>query len=494
MSQDQVLVALSLRGADGALFRTTDVPDIHPLPERMIFIAPVSGRYLIDVNAVETPSPKALSEPEPRSNSAKATARTYLLQVVALRPATPDDRTRARWFEVLERAAGLERLETMDGLRQAIPLYWEAAAGWRAEGDILFEAETLEALAVVTGFFTQFARDSAAAGERLAELYPQMGERELEVINWRHLAAEYSKTGRLAHAKHVLGLALEQAMALKLRVTTAAIRRQLGTIEFDLGNFERSRALSQEAHDLAVAIPDRGVDAMATWNLSRLDALVGDLDAAVARSMSALELAKGDTATTSLITLWLGFLHIRRGELDEAASRFEERLAMSRFTVQRDREAEARLGLGDVLLARGDREGARERYEAAATALQGGIPQVRCRAEQRLGRIDLEDGHLDQARMRFEAMLQIAADRSAAHAKPRREPVWPTRGTTWRPRDRRRRGPPRRRPCRTFRRGGGQHGVTLARFWRAGARLRARNRRQHAARRMGRRRIRWHAR
>ena len=262
----------------------------------------------------------------------------------------------------------------------------------------------------MTSLFTQFAPDSAAARERLAELYPLMEEREEEVFNWHYLAIEYSKAGRLAHAKQALGRALEGALAWNLRVTTARIRRHLGYIEFELGNFEQARALAQEAHDLAVAIPDRAVDAMATWDLSRLDALAGDLDSAVARSLRSLDLAKGDPASTGLITMWLGFLHIRRGELDEAAARFEARLAQPR-NVQRDQEAVTRLGLGDVMLARGDRQGARKRYESAAAALEKGAQQSRCIAEQRLARMDLEDGGLDQAHTRFETMLGIAVER-----------------------------------------------------------------------------------
>lgn len=410
VSQDQVLVTLSLREADGTLLRTTNVPDITPLPERMIFIAAVSGPYVLDVYAAETSPSEALREPEPHGNGAQGTPRTYSLQVVALHPATSDDRTRARWFEVLERAVQLERLETMDGLRQAIPLYREAADGWRAVGDVRFEAETLEALAGMTGIFTQFTRESSAARERLAGLYAQMGEREEEVVNWHRLALEYSKAGRLAHAKQALGRALEGALALSLRVTTARLRRHLGYIEFELGNFEQARALAQEAHHLAVAIPDRAVDAMAMWDLSRLDALAGDLDSAVARSLRSLDLAQGDTASTGLITMWLGFLHLRRGELDEAVSRFEARLAMLR-NVHRDQEAMARLGLGDVRLARGDRAGARERYTSALSALESGIQQFRCHAEQRLARMDLGDGQVDQARARFETMLKIAAQR-----------------------------------------------------------------------------------
>jgi CHAT domain-containing protein/tetratricopeptide (TPR) repeat protein len=410
VSQDQVLVTLSFRGVDGAVLRTTNVPDITPLPERTMLIAPASGRYALEIYVAEASQAPPLTEPRPPGKSAGDTPRTYSLQVVALRPATSDDRTRARCFDILERAVALERLETMDGLQRAIPVYREAAAAWRAAGDVTFEVHTLQAFAMMTSMFTQFALESAAARERLAEIYVHVNDREAAVVNWQRLATEYVKVGRLAHAKQALNSAREPALALGWRTTTARIRQQLGYIEFELGNFDQARALSQEAHDLAVVIPARGIDAMATWNLSRLDALAGDLDSATARARRSVDLSKGDAFTAGLTTLWLGFLHIRRGELDEAASRLEARLMM-RGNVQRDQEAMARLGLGDVMLARGDRQGARTRYQAAALALEKGAQQSRCMAEQRLARMDLEEGGLDQAATRFQTMLRIAVDR-----------------------------------------------------------------------------------
>jgi hypothetical protein len=157
--------------------------------------------------------------------------------------------------------------------------------------DVPFEAETLKALAEMTSFFTQFAGDSATRASGWRNSMPRWGAKaaghQLAIPCGR-----CGKSGRLAHAKQVLNRALEQAVALRLRVTTARIRRHLGYVEFELGNFEQSRVLSQEAHDLALAIPDRAVDAMASWNLSRLDALAGDLESAVARSVRSLDLAR----------------------------------------------------------------------------------------------------------------------------------------------------------------------------------------------------------
>ena len=77
-------------------------------------------------------------------------------------------------------------------------------------------------------------------------------------------------------------------------------------------------------------------------------------------------------------------------------------------------------------LARGDREGARSGYEAAALALERGAQHWRCIAEQRLGRLDLENGQLDQAVARFTTMRDIAVGDGCRSAKRRHGPGWLT--------------------------------------------------------------------
>ncbi len=398
VTQDRYPVILSLVGADDAVVHAIDLPAIEPLPERLMFVAPASGSYRLDVK-------RALDA------SIDPAAAPYTLQVIALRAATSNDRVRARCFEVLERASALAHLETMDGLRKAIPVLREAAEAWRAAGDATLEASTLESLATMTGFFTELHVESIAACERLTELYARTDNTAAAIRNWRHLATEQHKDGRIDRAKEAAGRALELARAAGLPAGIAQSQRDVGMYEFELGNYERARELAQQAQDLAAAIPDPAVEALAAWDLSRLDDLAGDLDAAIARNRHAVDVTAGSSRAGALVTLWLGFNHLRRGELDAAAARFEARLALGRTHVQRDQEALAQVGLGDVSLARGDRAAARQRYETAASALVRGAQQFRCIAEQRLARLDLEDGRLDDAHTRFETLLDIAARR-----------------------------------------------------------------------------------
>jgi CHAT domain-containing protein len=402
--QDRVFVALSARAPDGSVIHSIDLEGIHPQPERLMFIASVSGRHAVDVRVTGYHT----SEADLPGIAVPPAAAEAIVHVLALRKAVPDDRRRAALFESLERANRLVHQQSLDSLRQAIPLFQEAAAGWRAASDIGLEASTLTALAAVTGYFTQFNRESAAACERLTDLFARMGDRDLQIRNWRRLSEEYAEGGRLVDAKEALSRALALAHAQGLDRLVARARRQLGFYEFQLGNYEEARELAHEVQHAAADIADPILEAEALSTLARLDELAGDLDAAISRNRRALDLSRGHKQMTAALTMWLGFNHLRRGGLDEAASLFEARLAMSPTIVQQDSEALTRLGLADVALARGDRSDARRRYEAIASALQAGLQNYRCIAVQRVGRMDLEESRLDQARGGFDAMLQIA--------------------------------------------------------------------------------------
>ena len=410
VSQTRLVIELSVRDAEGAAISSICVPDIDPLPQHLLLLGSVSGRYSITVTTVAGGSAHADS-PAVKQSGPSPISLGYELRVVALRPATPTDRERVRWFDVLQRAVAQERLGTMEGLRQAVPLYEEAARGWESTGDLLLEVATLDALAHMTGYFIETNRESIRAREQLAALYPYTDERQLEAHNLRSLGTEYLEAGRLEDAKDVVTRALDVSLAQGLRGTAAASQRHLGVYEFELGNYEPAREHALRAQEQAASIGDRGLEALTLWDLSRLDAVAGDFDAAIARSTRALDLAEGNASATNVLTMWLGFYHLSRGELDAAESFFETRLKAARRTVQRDQEAFTRLGLADVKLARGDREAARQGYEAAALALDRGLHYWRCFAQQRLARLDLQGGQLDQAAGRFETMRDIAVGR-----------------------------------------------------------------------------------
>src|SRR5262245_44556743 len=200
VSQDRLVMALSVRGPDGAALHSISVPDTDPLPQYLMFVAPLTGTYSIAVAGAGDRT--HLERPDGRTETRPG---GYLLEVLALRPATDRDRDRARWFVLLERAVESARRESMAGLEQAVSLYRESASGWRSTGDdATLELLALEALAHMTGYFTPYNQESISARERLAELYPARSERQLEIHNLRSLGTEYLEAGRLEDAKQVV--------------------------------------------------------------------------------------------------------------------------------------------------------------------------------------------------------------------------------------------------------------------------------------------------
>ena len=79
--------------------------------------------------------------------------------------------------------------------------------------------------------------------------------------------------------------------------------------------------------------------------------------------------------------------------------------------MQRDGEALARIGLGDTVLARGDRAAARFAYDAAdAVLVKTGFVEFRCIVTARLGRLDLLEDAGDRAAERFRQVIATAAE------------------------------------------------------------------------------------
>ena len=405
VTPEPLLSSLSL--TDGrTVLREIDLPGLGPLPQRIGWIASVEGPYFLDV-ALKEPFAVARREADLPPVRRETSSQGYVLQVDRWRQATPEDIQRNQGFELLAQAHALTRTQRLDAFREAIPKFREAAVVWRGLADVHLEIVTLKALSTISSLFSIFRRDAAAAQERLIEAYGQLGDDRGQLVSWRQLADEYYEDGRVVDAKRAQTRALELASRLELSRPETRILRDIGLYESQLGNYGSARELAQRAIDRAAASGDVVTQGYALSDLAAQDELAGDLDSAIARNRRALALVSSDIASQALITRRLGFLHLRRNELDDAQSRLEARLALSSRFVDRDSENLTRLGLGDIQLARGDRAGARQRDEAAAAALAKGAQTIRCIAEQRLGRMDLEDGQEDPARTRFETMLEI---------------------------------------------------------------------------------------
>jgi CHAT domain-containing protein len=393
-SQQASELQIAMVDPDGAEVMLMDMPSLEPLPERLMVITRRAGTYRIDVRLRR----KADDRPD----------HSYILRVIALRTATDDDRRRERCFATTAEGDRLARGgRAMGDFVKAIDLLKSAASCWQKVSDVDLEMTALSSLAALSGLFAEFRLEAAAAFERLIPILRATGHADLELLMLDDLVVEYNDDGRFDRSRET---AIEmQRLAAKLgnRQREGRAYQRLGFAEYSLGNYDAARRAALAAVDVAKESQDTALLAMGQLLLGRIDEVAGDYEAALARYGQGLRASSGDRFAAPALMNALGFLHLRRGEHQEAALQFEARLAVAASYVQRDTEALARVGLGDVRLARGDREGARQLYAAAAETLRRGVPNLRCIAIQRLGRHALDDGRLDQAATYFAEMLTV---------------------------------------------------------------------------------------
>jgi CHAT domain-containing protein len=392
LSQQQAAANMAILGPNEAQVRKIAMIELAPLDTHLLFIASESGRYRVDV----------------RLHDHSAAMDRYTLRVVALRAATDSDRSRDRCFAMLADGDRLAHSQSLEPFNQAFEPLQQAASCWREHGDTVLEIATLTSLGALTSMFSQFSAESAAIYERLAQIYAAAGDTEHELASLAHVVREHEDDGRFDRARTRARQMRELAVRVGDRRQEGYAVSHIAFTELTLGNYLRAREAATSAHDIGIQTEAESVQAFALVSLAQLDELAGDDDAARARYDRVLQLNPGGRYNRSLLPIELGFLHLRRGEYDLAAARFNERLAAAPTNVQRDQEALARIGLGDVLLARGDRVGGRALYEQASAALARGNTRHRCVGLERLGRLNLEDGHLDEAAAAFNQMLVLA--------------------------------------------------------------------------------------
>lgn len=390
VSQAETALIISLFGAGDDPLRHINLIHLAPLDAHLLFIAPESRRYRVRM----------------RLGEQRVATAQYAVRVVALRAATEMDRARERCFVTLTHADRVAHLQQRDTFAQALDLLEEAAACWRDNGDATLESATLTSLAMLASFFSEFAAESAATYERLAELQAAAGDRQAQLRSLESAVREHEDDGRYDRAR-------TQAVQMRTLATPgepseSAAVSHVAFAELMLGNYAAARAAAASTIDIASRSRNDSARAFAEVTLAHLDELAGDDDAARVRFERVLQLNPGGRYNQSTLPIELGFLHLRRGEYEQAAARFSERLAGAATNVQREREAMARVGLGDVHLARGDRSGARALYEQANAALARGNTRYRCVALDRLGQLDVQDDRIDQAADAFAQMLGLA--------------------------------------------------------------------------------------
>jgi CHAT domain-containing protein/tetratricopeptide (TPR) repeat protein len=372
-------VAILVADSAGRSVLRLDRPIGRSEPEHLVFVAEGGGTHLVEVESLE-----------------KTGNGRYRVEVVALGPATPETRRRARAIEHL--ALGHE-LRRSGAVAEAVERYRQAAEAWRALAEDGMEADALAWMA--WGLSRQGRQDQAAEGfRRSAEGFRAAAQVERQAAALSDLGDVLLHLGRGDEAL----ASYQQALALWRRIGDPAGEAKTLT---QLANFHKIRnelSAAELHYKDALALwetLDRPRDVAITLaNLAGIYSLAGQPELALdllARASSVLpgSASPGDRAFVLEET---GLAHGALGQTEEALAAYREALSLSRQAGSSKATVAALDGLAGLEYQAKEYEAAAGLYAAALSLVEAeGDGQRAAMYLQNLAWVHLRSGEPEQA-------------------------------------------------------------------------------------------------
>ncbi|MFO0609934.1 MAG: protein kinase [Polyangiales bacterium] len=295
-------------------------------------------------------------------------ARLAALARALLDARAPDDVAAASRAVALARAAIHLAQAGLDGeaaaLRDALRGAPDAGADDPAARAWRLRLDAVEALrAGDPAAYLALSRDVAAA-------FDEAGDRVSAASQRGNVGYAYLELGAWALAVEALRGALTEATALRAHSVAGLVRHNLGFALAMEGDVASGAALEREAAEGFAAQGDRRLEGFAHAYLARIEALAGDLPAAVRGARHAAELAAEVPPLRAYALATLADALLAGGDTDAARDAAREAEAL-RSTLGRVEDGEALIRLADVetRAATGDAAGARTALVEAARRL-----------------------------------------------------------------------------------------------------------------------------
>lgn len=347
VTQDAVDVALTLHVPDGRHWSPLDTQTVVPAPETLRFVAPLSGRYVLEIAA-----------------AGQTRSGPFRLAVRELSPAGPRERLLSQAECELARAEELRRQSAHATDEQALPLYAEAVQLFERAGDA--------------------ARDGYAHVQ-WARVLERLNRKREEAACLRACLA-------LPPASQVAGLRAKAATLLAPAL--AALGDDFGADEADRGALIEWHRLGQPTYEAQVAneLAHRAVER-------------GELSKAEDLYLRALSLwqASGQPAgvAAALLRANLAEVYSLAGEPQMALDAANQGLARWPRNGPGESRAEILARKGEALADLGRRDESRDAFDAALKLCAPKCAQL----ERRLARRAYQDGNFDEAARRFQSAL-----------------------------------------------------------------------------------------
>jgi CHAT domain-containing protein/tetratricopeptide (TPR) repeat protein len=325
------------------------------------------------------------------------------------RPAGPEDRERWAALRARSRGRRLRDSYSSASLREAVGLFDDAIARWRALGDREEEAGTLEQRGLALGTLGEM--DVALASlEDALHVYRQIGDRRGEAQVIQDIGAMHYQTGDQQEAlrRYEEALAVQRELGL-VRAAAETLNNMTAAYNW-AGDPQRALETGTEALAMVRATGDRWVESTLLTNLSSAERRLGNAHGALAHAEAAMVVARGLDSPWDVASAWsvLGEAQAVLGRLAEAEASLERAQATFRAQGLRRAQANTLRAKADVYLAAGDAERALECLrEALALSRAIADPAIEAAVQLRIARGERSRDRLEDALAAAQAGIEI---------------------------------------------------------------------------------------
>ncbi|MGH9966325.1 MAG: CHAT domain-containing protein [Pyrinomonadaceae bacterium] len=433
VEQRGINVAVAVFAPSGQQITEIDSRNAAHGPERVLFVAVVSGNYLFDIY----------------SRDEQASSGSYDVRIEEKHLATPQDRNRLAAYQLVGEGQQLFAQATAASLRKAIDKFNEARTFWRLVEDHRAEAITLtqmgscydllgekvKALDVYNQALPllQAAKDSAGEGTTLNNIgliYDSLGEkqtalsyyhralpvlrtvgdRRVEAYTLSNIGLSYDSLGEKQRALDNYKRALQMLQAVGDRRAEAATLNNIGFVYNSLGEKERALEYFHQALPILRAVGDHHVEAITINNVGHVYESLGEQVKALEYFNQALLILRlvGDRRVEAITLNNIGLVYFSLNDKQKALEYFNRSLLLRRAVGDRQGEA---ITLGDIGYSYASSSKHLEAldYYSHALSLSRAVEDRSLEAStlRRIALVARDRGDLVDARTHIEAALDI---------------------------------------------------------------------------------------
>jgi CHAT domain-containing protein/tetratricopeptide (TPR) repeat protein len=392
VEQKGIDVAMALFGPDGAKLAEIILP--HTLQGRKVIIAVAeqSGNHRLEV----------------RSQKKDAAAGRYEVQVLDLREATAEDRTRVAIRKLVAEAMELRLQGTAQSLNSAIKKLQDALPLIRGIRDRYGESEALANMAAAYHALAEYQKTIETITLALA-IWQETGDRQGQAVAYSFIANSQNSLGEWEKVIETLKKALLVYQAQGDRNSEAITLANISTFYSKVGDMEKALEYANLTLPIRREVGDRAAEAHTLNIIGSIHNATGDVRKAIEVYEQALLLRPfTDRIVEANLLRNLGGAYAAAGETQAALSYFKQALTLSRQSGGRQGEAIALRGLGEIYRLLGQTAEALEHFnESLPIARAISHREGEAQSLHIIARVQRDLNQLPEARVNIEAGISI---------------------------------------------------------------------------------------